>query len=269
MIRRPAVAGRFYPSEPEALRRDLAALTQGGVAPPGTRGVAVVVPHAGYLYSGRIAAATFISVHLPSRAVILCPNHTGLGESIAVNDEGEWETPLGRVPVDTPLARAILQRCRQARVDAAAHSREHSLEVQLPFLQHLAGLFRFVPICVGTLHLPNLLELGRAVADAVAGDGGEVLLIVSSDMSHYVPAAVAEEQDHKAIERMLAIDPEGLHRVVLREDISMCGVAPAVAGLEAARRLGAEQGHLVAYGHSGETTGDLQSVVGYAGVTIT
>ncbi len=269
MIRRPAVAGRFYPSDPEALRRDLVALTRGRVPLPGPRGMAVVVPHAGYIYSGRIAAATYTAVRLPRRAAILCPNHTGLGESIAVNDEGEWETPLGRVPVDTPLARAILQRCRQARVDAAAHSREHSLEVQLPFLQHLVGHVRFVPICVGTLHLPDLLELGRAVAEAVADDAEEVLLIVSSDMSHYVPAAVADEQDHKAIERMLAIDPEGLHRVVLREDISMCGVAPAVAGLEAVRRLGAGRGRLVAYGHSGETTGDLQSVVGYAGVAIT
>jgi len=269
MIRRPAVAGRFYPSDPEALRRDLGARTQDRIPPPEPRGVAVVVPHAGYIYSGRIAAATYTSVRLPRRAAILCPNHTGLGELIAVNDEGEWETPLGRVPVDTPLARAILQRCRQARVDAIAHSHEHSLEVQLPFLQHLAGLTGFVPICVGTLHVPNLLELGRAVADAVAGQAEEILLIVSSDMSHYVPAALAHEQDHKAIERMVAIDPEGLHRVVLRDDISMCGVAPAVAGLAAARRLGARQGRLVAYGHSGETTGDFQSVVGYAGVAIT
>ena len=268
MIRRPAVAGTFYPADPEALRRDLVALTQGRRPPAEPRGIAVMVPHAGYIYSGRVAAATYTSIHLPRRAAILCPNHTGLGESIAVNDEGEWETPLGRVPIDAPLARAILERCRQARVDGMAHSREHSLEVQLPFLQHLVGEFRFVPICVGTLHLPVLLGLGRAVAEAITDDGEEILLVVSSDMSHYVPAAVADAKDHKAIERLVSVDPEGLHRVVLGEDISMCGLAPAVAGLAAARQLGAGKGRLIAYGHSGETSGDLRSVVGYAGVVI-
>jgi len=174
-----------------------------------------------------------------------------------------------RDAIDAPLARAILERCPQARVDGSAHSREHSLEVQLPFLQHLIGEFRFVPICVGTLRLPILLDLGRAVAEAIAAAGDEILLIVSSDMSHYVPATVAARLDRKAIERVLALDPEGLHRVVREEDISMCGVAPAVAGLEAARRIGAREARLVAYSHSGETTRDLRSVVGYAGVAVT
>src|SRR6267378_827742 len=219
MIRRPAVAGQFYPADPETLRRDLVALTQGKSPPPEPRGIALLVPHAGYIYSGRVAAATYISVRLPPRAAILRPNHTGLGEAIALNHEGHWETPLGRVPIDAPLARAILERCPQARVDGSAHSREHSLEVQLPFLQHLIGEFRFVPICVGTLRLPILLDLGRAVAEAIAAAGDEILLIVSSDMSHYVPAPIAEAQDHKAIERVVAIDPEGLHRVVLQEKI--------------------------------------------------
>lgn len=269
MIRRPAVAGQFYPADPETLRRDLVALTQGKSSPAEPRGVALMVPHAGYIYSGRVAGATYVSVRLPQRAVILCPNHTGLGEAIAVSDESHWETPLGRVPIDAPLARDILERCPKARADASAHSREHSLEVQVPFLQHLVGDVRFVPICVGTLHLPALLDLGRAMAGAIRDDGDDILLIISSDMSHYVPAAVAEKQDRKAIERLLAIDPEGLHRVVLEEDISMCGIAPAVAGLEAARRLGASRARLVAYGHSGETSGDVRSVVGYAGVAVT
>ncbi len=268
MIRRPAVAGSFYSADPEALRRHLVELTQDRMPPPGPQAIAVVVPHAGYVYSGRVAAATYTSVRLPRRMAILCPNHTGLGEPIAVDEEGEWQTPLGRAPIDTPLARAILERCRQARVDGVAHRREHSLEVQLPFLQHLVGEFRFVPICIGTLHLPALLDLGQAIAGAVAAAGEEVLLIVSSDMSHYVPVAVADRQDHKAIDRLVAIDPEGLHRVVVQDDISMCGIAPAVAGLEAARRLGAGAGRLIAYGHSGETTGDNQSVVAYAGLAI-
>ena len=268
MIRRPAVAGQFYSADPEALRRDLVELTQGRLPPSEPRVIAVLVPHAGYIYSGRVAAATYTSVCLPKRMVILCPNHTGAGEPIALDDEGEWQTPLGRVPIDTSLARAVLERCRQARVDGVAHSREHSLEVQLPFLQHLVGEFRFVPICIGTLRLPVLLDLGRAIGEAIAAAGEEVLLIISSDMSHYVSADVADRQDHKAIDRMIAIDPEGLHRVVLGEDISMCGIAPAVAGLEAARRLGAGEGRLIAYGHSGETTGDVRSIVAYAGLAI-
>jgi AmmeMemoRadiSam system protein B len=269
MIRRAAVAGQFYPGDRESLQSNLVALTGGKSPPTEPRGIALLVPHAGYMYSGRVAGQTYTAVRLVGRVVILCPNHTGQGEAIAVNDEGFWETPLGRMAIDTPLARAILAGCPEARIDSTAHAREHSLEVQLPFLQHLLGEVTLVPICVGTLNLRTLLELGRAVASAVQQDGGEILLIVSSDMSHYVPAAFARSQDHKAIERIVALDPEGLHRVVLKEDISMCGMAPAVAGLEAARRLGAAAASLVAYGHSGETTGDLHSVVGYAGVAVT
>lgn len=269
MIRRPVVAGQFYPADPDTLKRDLVTLTRGQSPPSEPRGVALLVPHAGYIYSGRVAGATYISVRLARRAIILCPNHTGLGEEIAVNDEGHWETPLGRVPVDAPLAQAVLERCPKARVDDSAHGREHSLEVQIPFLQHLVGEVRFVPICVGTLRLGSLLDLGRALAEAVRDDGGDILVIISSDMSHYVPAAVAERLDRQAIERVLALDPEGLHRVVREEEISMCGIAPAVAGLEAARRLGASGARLVAYGHSGETSGDVRSVVGYAGVAVT
>lgn len=269
MTRRPAVAGQFYPANPETLRNDLIALTRGKSPPAEPRGIALMVPHAGYMYSGRVAGETYTAVRLAGRAVILCPNHTGAGEAIAIDDEDHWATPLGRVPVDAALARAVLAGCGEARFDRAAHFREHSLEVQLPFLQHLLGDVTFVPICVGTLRLEALLGLGRAVASAVDATGGDIMLIISSDMSHYVPAEVAETQDHKAIERLVALDPEGLHRVVLEEDISMCGVAPAVAGLEAARLLGAREARLVAYGHSGETTRDLRSVVGYAGVAVT
>lgn len=269
MVRRPAVAGRFYPADPLQLTSEIERLTGGCKPPAGPGAIALVVPHAGYIYSGRIAAQTFIAARLPGRAVILCPNHTGEGEPIAVMPEGSWETPLGQAAIDEPLARGILENCRSARADDRAHRLEHSLEVQLPFLQHLAEELRFVPVCVGTQYLPALLDLGRAVAECVRGAGTEVLVVISSDMSHYVPAAEAEAQDRKAIERMQRIDPEGLHRVVMEEEISMCGVAPAVAGLEAARRLGARQGRLVAYGNSGERTGDFRSVVGYAGLAVT
>jgi len=269
MIRRPAVAGRFYAADPESLRRDLIEMTRGLCPEHAPRGVALMVPHAGYIYSGRVAAAAYSAIRLPDRIVVLGPNHTGLGEPVALMSEGSWRSPLGDVPIDQPLAESILAGCRSARKDEVAHRNEHSLEVQIPFLQLLRHDFRFVPICVGTLDLPTLLDLGRSVADAIVATGGDALVVVSSDMSHYLPRDAAERDDRKAIDRLLALDPEGLHRVVLADRISMCGIAPAVAGLEAARRLGARQARLIAYATSGDRSGDYQSVVGYAGIAVT
>jgi AmmeMemoRadiSam system protein B len=268
MIRRPAVAGSFYPADPESLRAAVDSLAEGRTPKDNPRPRALLVPHAGYVYSGRIAARTYLYGALPQRMIVLGPNHTGLGEPIALQAGGAWRTPLGDAPIDAPLAAAILRRLPEARDDEAAHRREHAIEVQLPFLQRWAPALRFVPLCVGTHRLESLLALGRALADAVGEAGEAVLLVLSSDLSHYLPAAEADRLDTLALERTLAIDPEGLLRVVEEHDITMCGVAPAVAGLEAARRLGATQSVLVARGHSGETTGDDASVVGYAGVAI-
>lgn len=269
MIRNPAVAGMFYPALPAVLRSDLLELTEGRTPPSSPRGLALLVPHAGYIYSGRVAAATYTSVALSDRVVILGPNHTGRGRPIALFDRGVWRSPLGDVPVDPTMAEAILVRCGSAEVDEAAHRSEHSLEVQVPFLQFLCGRMSFVPVCIGTLHLPVLLDLGRAVAGAIRECGGDVLVVISSDMSHYVPAEVAEREDRKAIDRILALDPEGLHRVVLAEQIGMCGIAPAVVGLAAVRELGARAARVIAYATSADRTGDRGSVVGYAGVAVT
>jgi len=268
MIRRPAVAGAFYPAGEDSLRSDLQALTGGSRVPDAPPPRALLVPHAGYTYSGRIAARTYLSGGLPARFVVLGPNHTGEGEAIAVQSEGAWRTPFGDAPIDAPLAAAVLAEVGAARVDPVAHRREHSIEVQIPFLQHLAPGCRFVPICVGTHRLAALIDLGRGLARAIAAAGGPVTLVLSSDMTHYEAADEAERRDRAALDRILAIDPEGLLRVVREEAISMCGVAPAVAGLEAARALGATAGRLVAYGHSGERTGDFASVVAYAGITV-
>jgi hypothetical protein len=268
MTRRPAVAGSFYPADPEALRSAIDAMTGGQSPPRAPIARGLLVPHAGYIYSGRIASETYLASWLPTRLVILGPNHTGEGSPIAIMSGGCWRTPLGDTEIDAPLAAEILDRCRGAREDDAAHRREHSVEAQLPILQCLVPGFRFVPICVGTDRLPALLDLGRALAGAIEAGGGDVLLVLSSDMSHYVPAAFAARQDRKALDRIGALDPAGLHRVVQEEEISMCGMAPAVAGLEAARLLGSSTARVVAYGHSGQRTGDDGSVVAYAGVII-
>ena len=267
MIRRPAVAGSFYPAGEESLRSELQSLTRDPTPGTGTP-LALMVPHAGYIYSGRIAARTYLAGALADRVVILGPNHTGEGERIAVQAEGAWRTPLGDAAIDAPLARAVLERVPRARMDAAAHRREHSIEVQVPFLQVLRPGFRFVPICVGTHDLDALLELGRGLAQAIGATGERVLLVLSSDMTHYEPAEVAKSRDRLALDRIAALDPQGLLDVVRDEGITMCGVAPTVAGLEAARGLGASRADLVAYGHSGERTGDDGSVVAYAGVAV-
>jgi AmmeMemoRadiSam system protein B len=263
------VAGSFYAAEPGTLSDELRELLRGRPVPSEPRALALMVPHAGYIYSGGVAAATYTSARLSRRAVVLGPNHTGAGEPIAVFDRGSWLLPSGEAPIDEELAGALLERCTAARADERAHRREHSLEVQIPFLQHLVPDFTFVPVCVGTLELPVLLDLGRALADAIRGASAEVLIVLSSDMSHYIPAAEAERLDHKALDRVLALDPGGLHDVVVGERISMCGIAPTVAGLEAARRLGAREARLISYANSGDRNGDYRSVVGYAGVTVT
>jgi hypothetical protein len=268
MIRQPVFAGHFYPADADLLRRDveshiLASRPTGGGRRPA---LALVVPHAGYIYSGSVAGATYAAAELPAVLLILCPNHTGAGRPIAAMSSGAWATPLGEVPVDEALAGRLLETCAGLEVDARAHAREHSLEVQLPFLQVALGAFTFVPVCVGTGKLDALLDLGRGIARAIAESERRIGIVVSSDMSHYVPADVARARDQAAIERMVAVDPEGLHREVRERDISMCGYAPAVAGLEAARRGGAASGRLIAYASSGDTTGDYDSVVGYAGL---
>jgi AmmeMemoRadiSam system protein B len=266
MTRSPAVAGSFYPGDPGELASALQTMTRPSASP--APAVGVMVPHAGYVYSGGVAGQVFSSVQLPRRFIILCPNHTGRGEPLAIDVEGEWRTPLGTIPVDAELAGDLAGRFPALRHDTRAHEREHSLEVQLPFLQHMIGDFRFVPICVMTHDREELIALGQAMAGAVRECADPVLVVISSDMSHYEPAEAARRKDMRALARIEAMDPEGLHRTVHGEGISMCGIAPAVAGVAAARELGATRGTLVTYANSGDVSGDMDQVVGYAGVVL-
>ncbi len=268
--REPAVAGRFYPASPAVLRRDVAAWLAGdadgkeAVAAP-LPAIGVLVPHAGYPYSGRVAGATYARVAVPDRAVVLCPNHTGLGERISAWPGGGWRTPLGRVPVDRELTGDLVEG-GFAAADVEAHLDEHALEVQLPFLQARCPEVAIAALCLGPLPWPRCEELGLAVARAAGRR--KALVVASSDMSHYVPADVAREKDRLALERVLALDPRGLHEVVSRERITMCGVVPATVMLVAALAMGARRAELVGYATSGDVTGDDSSVVGYAGVVV-
>ncbi len=262
--RNPAVAGTFYPGSPRELDRQVRSFTKDAGEKIPARGI--VVPHAGYVYSGGVAGEVYSSVEIPDRHIIFCPNHTGVGEEAAVMPRGAWRMPWGEVPIDEELADRLLAASPLLSEDATAHRGEHSLEVQLPFLHRFRDAFRFVPVALGRLSFPDCRTLGEAVARVVKEEPLPTLLIASSDMSHYEPDGVARKKDRMAIDRMLALDPEGLFRVVRSERISMCGVIPATVVLCASLALGATSARLVKYSTSGDVSGDRGQVVGYAGL---
>jgi len=268
MIRLPAVSGRFYPADPAALTDQIEQLTR--AAQPAEKQAArgCLVPHAGYKYSGHVAAAVYARLTLPHCFVILGPRHFPQGEPLAVLSEGTWQTPLGEARIDSPLAAELKRACPLLREDSVAHRAEHSLEVQLPFLQRLAGDFRFVPIALGTVQFAELQQLGQALADVLSTRGEETLIVASSDMNHYESDTVTRIKDRKAVDKVLALDPRGLYDTVRRESISMCGFGPAVTMLTAVRQLGATRAELVRYATSADVTGDADEVVGYAGIVV-
>jgi AmmeMemoRadiSam system protein B len=266
MIRPPAVAGRFYVSDPKELAREVDAFAAG--SPGALRAIACLVPHAGYMYSGHVAGAVYAELDLPSRFILVGPRHFPRGEAMAILSEGSWRMPFGNASIDAPLAAELARACPHLREDSVAHEREHSLEVQIPFLQRLAKDFQFVPVVLGVNRYPLLEELGHALARVIARQEDRIQLVASSDMNHYENDAVTRVKDQRAIERILALDPRGLFDVVQSERISMCGYAAAVAVLVAARDLGANAATLVKYATSGDISGDYEQVVGYAGITI-
>ena len=288
MLRSPAVAGYFYEATPEALKRQVEGFIIRGTAK--RKAIGILVPHAGLIYSGAVAGAVYSSVEIPDTVVLVGPNHTGLGEGISLMAGGSWETPLGTVEIDEALASSILSQSRRIHEDSVAHLREHSLEVQLPFIQYFKKKFKIVPIQMLDTRLETCLEVGKAIAAAIKvggtgpGDRAQpgdqsgisnakkavtnVLIVASSDMSHYERAERAKEKDSKAIHSILNLDPAGLYRVVRDYEITMCGYGPAVAMLSAAKILGATSAELIKYSNSGETSGDYDKVVGYAGILI-
>jgi AmmeMemoRadiSam system protein B len=270
LLRRPAVAGRFYPGDPEDLRAEAQAYLSQSKSNNQTavQAIGCITPHAGYVYSGHVAGAVFARLEIPERCVVLCPNHTGMGRALAILSEGAWETPLGEVPVDEGLAGALKRQFPALHEDAAAHRAEHAIEVELPFLQLRQPKLQIVPIALGTGQFEVLEALGVALAEVVAAQAAPVLIVASSDMNHYESDAVTRVKDHKAIERILTLDPRGLFDVVTQQNISMCGFGPAVVMLTAARQLGATSAELVKYATSGDISGDRNAVVGYAGVVV-
>lgn len=232
------------------------------------RAIACVVPHAGYMYSGHVAGAVYSALEVPARCILLGPRHYPRGEPLAILSEGSWQTPLGEAKIDSALAAELAHLDPRLREDSVAHESEHSLEVQIPFLQRLVPKFQFVPVVLGTDRFAALEELGRAVAQVVRARAEHVLVIASTDMNHYESDAITRVKDGRAIARILALDPRGLFDTVRNEGISMCGYAATVATLVAARELGAKEAKLVRYATSGDINGDRDQVVGYAGMII-
>jgi AmmeMemoRadiSam system protein B len=269
-IRLPAVAGQFYPADSRKLRAEVEAFTQPAESPETgkIRALGCVAPHAGYVYSGRVAGEVYRRVELPARYIILCPNHTGRGEPLAIMSRGAWRTPLGDVPIDEELASNLKARFALLSEDESAHRFEHALEVQLPFLQVLHPQFSFVPITVGTGHYAVLSALGVAIASVVREADGQVLVIASSDMNHYESDSVTRVKDKRAIDQILELNPRDLYDVIRAANITMCGYGPTVAMLTAALKLGATKAELLRYATSGDVSGDRDKVVGYAGIAV-
>jgi AmmeMemoRadiSam system protein B len=267
-VRYPAVAGRFYPRDPELLREDVRTYLSQTPEQEPFRALGCIAPHAGYMCSGHVAGAVFATIEIPHLCLVLCPNHTGAGCALAIVSEGAWETPLGNVAIDNSFAGALKRRCPLLQEDSSAHRSEHAAEVELPFLQVRQPQLKFVPIALGTGHFDALEQLGEAIADVIAAQSNPVLIVASSDMNHYESDAITRLKDHNAIEPILALDARALYDVVTQQNISMCGFGPAVAMLTAAKRLGATSAELVKYATSGDVSGDRDHVVGYAAVVV-
>jgi AmmeMemoRadiSam system protein B len=266
LLRLPAVSGRFYPADPAELTSAVRHFTKSEITSQRVAVKACLVPHAGYIFSGPVAGAVFSRIEVPRRILILGVRHYPRGEMAAIVSSGAWRTPLGDVPIDERLALALRTACPILREDKVAHAREHSLEVQLPFLQLLAPGFSFVPVALGTFRFEDLVRVGEAVGRVLTEAREEILLLTTSDLNHYEEDGVTRVKDRKAIDRLLALDARGLYDTCRNEKISMCGLGPAVALISALRILGSTRAELVRYATSADVSGDTSAVVGYAGM---
>lgn len=265
MTRHPVVADRFYPGSPSQLHQTLASLVPAVAGKK--KALAVIAPHAGYVYSGGVAGETFARVEVPETALILGPNHHGAGEPLALGTS-DWQMPLGPVPIERGLAIAVLRNSEIIVEDDIAHVQEHSLEVQVPFLQFLQENLKIVPIVVSHVSYAVCRQAASDLATAIRAFGEPVLIVASTDMTHYESRQSASVKDHLALDRILALDPRGLYETVVGNNISMCGIMPTTIALLTALELGAGKAELVRYTDSGEASGDTEQVVGYAGLVI-
>lgn len=262
-VRKPAVAGQFYPGAEGSLRKSIEKMVTS--VSKKIRAIGIVSPHAGYMYSGPVAGELYSNIEMPNTVVILGPNHTGIGKPYAIMTEGGWETPLGEVEIESELAKEILGASELIKEDSTAHRYEHSLEVQIPFLQYFKPDIKIVPIVIGG---EKFAEIGEAIANPIKKYKKDVLIIASSDMTHYESHESATKKDNLVIEAILKLDEKEMLQRIEKYNVSMCGYGPTAIMLVAGKLLGAKQAKLIKYMTSGDTSGDYSAVVGYAGLAI-
>jgi len=264
MLRDPIVAGMFYEKDVPALKKHISQyIIQ---KQDKYKAKAIVVPHAGYIYSGRVAGEVYSSVEIPDLIIIMGPNHTGAGKPISVMTEGAWRTPLGDVKINEPLANEIIKKCPVATKDTHAHLKEHSVEVQLPFLQYIKKSFSFIPVVLGDYNINNLQVFADSIADVFKER--EVLIIASTDLTHYEDSDSARAKDSLVLNNIEKLDEEEMLKEIEDKDISMCGWMPTYVALRAAKSIGATKGIVIKYMNSGDVSGDYSQVVGYGGAVI-
>ncbi|WP_305553280.1 MEMO1 family protein [Methanobrevibacter sp. V74] len=277
MLRQPAVAGAFYPADPETLKKLIESCFLDDVGPgyiPELNSfdgndypINVMVPHAGYQYSGAIASKGYCEIvkkGFPGVFIIISPNHTGFGSEISVFNEGEWITPLGNVKIDKELAEAIVDVSEYASCDFTAHIHEHSIEVQLPFLQYFSADFKIVPITMGTQNFVTSTDLSNAIFEATNKLNRSYCVIASTDLSHFNTQERANTVDGFVLEDIYEMNEFKLFEEVVQYNITMCGYGPVMTVMSLSKRCGKHTSEILAYGTSGDVTDDLTSVVGYA-----
>jgi AmmeMemoRadiSam system protein B len=267
MMRQPVVANSFYPGSPAALDSEVESLIEKAGRIAAKNCLAVVSPHAGYIYSGSLAAKTLSSVNIPETVVLLGPKHTGLGAAVALSS-CDWQMVSGPVTNNREFGELFLRLCPELGVDELAHRDEHSLEVQLPFLQFLQNKLSIVPVVIGRVSFSLCQEIATALAGAIKEYQKDVLIVASSDMSHYESRSSSQKKDRKALDAIALMNPSMLYDTVSNNHISMCGVIPVVIALLSAQLLGAKSSELIGYTDSGYVSGDTRQVVGYAGIVI-
>ena len=266
MIRKPAVAGQFYPADVNKLNEQLESFMDTEADKSAALGV--ISPHAGYMYSGRVAGSAFSRINVPDTVIILAPNHTGYGEPYSIWPDGSWQTPLGNVIVDTELVDQLTSECNLLSNDYEAHLFEHSAEVIIPFLQHINPKVKIAVIVIMSRNINELKELGKSLSTVIKNYAPNALVVASSDMTHQESQGSANRKDKIAIDEIIKLDENGLYDKVKSVGISMCGISPAISMLVCSKERGASTAILTKYETSGETSGDYNHVVGYAGVII-
>jgi len=269
MIRQPAVANQFYPGGETDLKQDVSGrIKSAGGGQKKGKVLALISPHAGYVYSGDIAGAVYSQAEITRDVIVMGPNHHGVGAPYAVMAQGKWEMPGGEITISENLSSLLIEESSWLKADTQAHIQEHSVEVQLPFIQHIRPDVEFVPVVLGRADFETCEEIGKAISRAVKRYGKPVVIIASTDMTHYESQDSAKQKDQLAIDRVVSLDPAGLLETVNSKNISMCGVIPTTITIVAAKELGATKASLVAYATSGDVSGDYSYVVGYAGFII-